>query len=128
MLLLLSVVPRCGEMGGALVENSGDGTGRDAETAEAELQYGPTYVQAIAVAVCPLPFDTGPQDALDRTGMGSGIDVGETTLLTTPFQLVDQRRHDLGIRGTDHLGGGEHLGLRLERHLPQVGLDLVAEG
>ena len=43
------------------------------------------------------------------------------------FELLDQRRHDLGVGGADHLGCRKHLRLRLERHLAQIGLDLVAE-
>ena len=53
----------------------------------------------------------------------SGKDAGALAAL----ELFDERFQDLAVGVADQLGRREHLCLRLQRHLTQIGSDLIVE-
>jgi hypothetical protein len=64
-----------------------------------------------------MPFDVGPHDTVDRKRFTVGIDVGEYPQILSARELFDKRTQNFPVGRGNEFGRGDHLILRLERHL-----------
>src|SRR5215218_3512749 len=107
--------------------DSSDRLGCDTEAAKAEAERVSADITAFAVACRPLAFGVRPHHTLYGQRLGQGVDAAEHALIETALELFSERFEHRGVRRLDHLRGGEHLRLGLQREATKVGFDVIVE-
>src|SRR6478735_10531232 len=99
----------------------------DTEPTPTESNDVSAYGSPVTYCGRPLPFHARPNRPVYRQRVGRRIDVRKNTGTLADFELLDKRLQDFAVGVCDQLRCREHLGLRLQRHLAQIGSDRLVE-
>ena len=107
--------------------DSSDRPGCDAQATQAESDCAYSDFRTLTVACCPLPFGARPYDALNRLSPIRRVDIMERALFKTALNLIYEWLEHFGVRRLNQLGDCKTLRLRLDGHVAQIRLDVLAE-